>query len=151
MNFADSFVVEAPIQTVWDFLLDINRMGRCVPGVESIETVDDTTYRGKLKVKVGVISAAFGGTVRLAEVDPPHRLVAAIEADDRSSASQVKASFTSNLSPVEAGTRVEYDMEVNLRGKLAQFGLTVVRGTAKKMTAEFVKCLQQAIASEAAS
>jgi len=151
MNFADSFVVNAPIETVWDFLLDINRMGRCMPGVEAIEKIDEVTYHGKLKVKVGIVAAAFGGTVRLTELDPPRRLVAAIEADDRASASQVKASFTSSLTPTEAGTQIDYDMEVNLRGRLAQFGLTVVRGTAKKMTADFVKCLQQSLTSEAAA
>ena len=151
MNISDSFRVEAPVPAVWDLLLDIQRMAQCVPGLESIEAVDDTTYRGRLKVKVGILSAVFSGTVRLAEVDAPRRMRALIEADDRSSASQVKATFTSTLTAAEGSTRVDYEMEVNLRGRLAQFGLTVVKATAKKVTAEFVQCLQHTLSDGAAA
>jgi hypothetical protein len=139
VRIADAFVVRAPLEKVWDLLFDIERMGRCVPGVESIERVDDKTYRGKLKVKVGPIAAAFGGTVTLTQIDPPRRLAAQVEGDDKSIASFVKATFTSTLSPTENGTEVAYQMDMNLRGRLAQFGTAVIGATAKKMTAEFAK------------
>ncbi len=139
MQIGDSFVVRAPLEKVWAFLFDIERMSQCVPGVESIEVVDDKTYRGKLKIKVGPIAAAFGGTVTLTEVEPPRRVVASLEGDDKSSASVVKATFTSTLSPVGGGTEVAYQVDMNLRGRLAQFGGPVIGATAKKMTAEFAK------------
>ena len=101
MQVGDSFVVHAPREKVWELFFDIGRMGQCVPGVESIERVDDVTYRGKLKIKVGPVAAAFNGTAALTEVDPPRRLVASLEGDDRSIASFVKATFTSTLSSVE--------------------------------------------------
>ncbi len=138
MQIDDSFVVRAPREKVWELFFDVERMGRCVPGIESIERVDDTTYRGKLKVKVGPIAAAFNGTAALTEVDPPHRVVALLEGDDKSIVSFVKATFTSTLSPVEGGTQVVYQMDMNLRGRLAQFGTAVFGATAKKVTAEFV-------------
>ncbi|HEY4689923.1 MAG TPA: SRPBCC domain-containing protein, partial [Anaerolineae bacterium] len=100
MNIVDSFVVRAPLEGVWAFLFDLERMGQCVPGVESIERVDDTHYRGKLKVKVGPIAAAFNGTATLVEAEPPRRVVASIEGDDRSIATFVKMTLTSTLSAV---------------------------------------------------
>jgi carbon monoxide dehydrogenase subunit G len=145
VNITDSFTVTAPAETVWALLMDVQRMAECVPGLESIEAVDATTYRGRLKIKLGVISASFTGTVRLTETDPPRRMAALVEADDRSTGSQVRATFSAALAPVEAGTRVDYTMQVNLRGRLAQFGLAVVGPTAKRVTAEFVACLQRKI------
>lgn len=142
MKISDSFIVQAPIETVWDFLLDIERMSQCVPGIESVEAVDDKTYRGKLRVKIGPISTAFNGMVELTEVEPPHRLVASVSGDDKTKGSAVKAAFESTLESVDNGTQVNYQMDLNLRGKLAQFGSAVVTATAKKMTAEFTKNLR---------
>lgn len=139
MLLSDSFTVKAPLETVWQFMFDIERMGKCVPGVESIEMLDETTYRGVLKIKVGPIGAAFNGKVTLSEVEAPRRVVALIEGDDKSIASAVKATFTSTLAEIEGGTEVSYQMDVNVRGRLGQFGTTIIGTTAKKMTAEFAK------------
>ena len=146
MLIKDSFIIQAPLETVWQFFLDIERISQCVPGVEAVEVVDDRNYRGQLKVKVGPISANFNGAATLLEVEPPHRLVATIGADDKSTGSKVKATFTSIFEPVEEGAQVTYEMEVNLRGRLAQFGSTVVQGVAKKMTAQLARCVQTALA-----
>lgn len=150
MEIKDSFSVKADPARVWAYLLDIEQMGRCLPGVESVEATGENTYLGKLKVRVGPITASFDGKATLIELDPPQRLVAVIEGDDKSTGSAVKATFNSTLTPIEDGTQIAYAMEVTLRGRLAQFGLTVFRGMAKKMTAEFGKCIQQALAETVA-
>lgn len=137
MQITDTFTVQAPVADVWSFLLDMERMSRCVPGVETVEALDENTYRGVLKLRLGPLAATFKGLVTLTEVDPPRRLVATVTAEDPAIASTVKSSFTSTLKPLDGGTEVTYEMEINLRGRLAQFGTAVVRGTAKKMTAQF--------------
>ena len=147
MQLSDSFLIHSPPDKVWGFLLDVQQMSQCVPGLEAVEAVDDKTYRGKLRIKVGPVAAAFGGTVTLTEVDSPRRLTATVEGDDNSNASAVKATFTSTLTPVEAGTEVAYQLDVNLRGRLAQFGAAVVGATAKKMTAQFAKCVSAKLES----
>jgi carbon monoxide dehydrogenase subunit G len=139
MLLSDSFTVNAPLDEVWRFMFDIERMGPCVPGVESIEVVDETTYRGVLKIKVGPIGASFRGQVTLREVEAPRRVSALVEGDDKSVASAVKATFTVQLAEIEAGTEVSYQMDVTVRGRLGQFGTTIISATAKKMTAEFAK------------
>jgi carbon monoxide dehydrogenase subunit G len=151
MELKDKFTVPAENQAVWDYLFDIERSSKCMPGVVSVEAVDDETYRGQLKVKVGPIAATFDGKVTLTKVEAPHRLVAQIEGGEKTGGSTVRATFTSTLTPVDGGTQVEYEMDLNLRGRLAQFGLTVVRGTAQKMTAAFGQCVQDALSVEAAS
>lgn len=142
MQIKDSFTIAAPQEKVWELFFDIPRLSQCVPGIESVEAVGDKTYRGKLVVKVGPIKSQFSGLVTLTEVEPPQRIVGTLEGDDKASASSVKASFSGTLTSVEAGTETAFVMDVNLRGRLAQFGGPVINATAKKLTAEFVRNLR---------
>ncbi|HEY5901568.1 MAG TPA: carbon monoxide dehydrogenase subunit G [Anaerolineales bacterium] len=139
MQIKDSFVIRAPREQVWDFLFDIQKLGQCVPGVESVEKIDERTYRGRLALRVGPIRSEFGGTVLLTEVQAPERIAGVVEGDDRSSASSVKANFTGTLGEVEGGTQASFILDVNLRGRLAQFGGPVIAATAKKLTADFAR------------
>ena len=143
MQIKDSFIINAPQEKVWEFLFDIPKLSECVPGIEDVEVVDDKTYRGKLVVKVGPIKSSFSGTVILTEVDAPNRIAGVVEGDDKTSASSVKASFAGTLKTVEGGTEAAFEVEANLRGRLAQFGGPVITATAKKLTAEFAKNLRE--------
>jgi carbon monoxide dehydrogenase subunit G len=143
MLIKDSFVINAPQEKVWNFLFDIPKLSQCIPGIESVEIMDDKTYRGKLVVRVGPIKSAFTGGVKLTEVNAPDRIAGTVEGDDKSSASSVKATFTGTLKAMEGGTEAAFEVEANLRGRLAQFGGPVITATAKKLTAEFAKCLRE--------
>jgi len=142
MQIADSFTVKAPQEEVWKFMFDIPRLSKCIPGIESVEVIDDKTYRGKLVIKVGPIKSEFSGTILLTDIDVPNQIVGTVEGGDKSSASSVKATFTGTLTPVEGGTQAAFQVEANLRGRLAQFGGPVIHATAKKLTAEFAKNLK---------
>lgn len=143
MLIQDSFVINAPQEKVWCFLFDIPELSQCVPGIESVEVVDDKTYRGKLVVRVGPIKSEFSGKVTLTEVRAPNQIAGHVEGDDKASASSVKATFTGTLTPVAGGTEAAFEVDANLRGRLAQFGGAVITATAKKLTAEFAKCLRE--------
>jgi carbon monoxide dehydrogenase subunit G len=142
MQIKDSFIIAAPQEKVWELLFDIPRLSQCVPGIESVEVVDDKTYHGKLVVKVGPIKTEFTGTVTLTEIIAPNRIAGAVDGDDKASASMVKAGFSGTLSTIENGTEAAFVVDVNLRGRLAQFGGPVIAATAKKLTAEFAKNLR---------
>jgi hypothetical protein len=92
---------------------------------------------------VGPIKSAFSGVVTLTEMEAPNRIGGTVEGDDKSSASSVKATFTGTLKTVEGGTEAAFEVEANLRGRLAQFGGPVINATAKKLTAEFAKNLRR--------
>src|SRR5512141_1305743 len=126
MLIQDSFVINAPQEKVWGFLFDIPELSQCVPGIESVEVVDDKTYRGKLVIRVGPIKSEFSGTILLIEVDAPNRIAGTVEGDDKSSASSVKATFTGTLKTIDGGTEAAFEVDANLRGRLAQFGGPVI-------------------------
>jgi carbon monoxide dehydrogenase subunit G len=142
MQIKDSFVINAPQEKVWELLFDIPRLSKCVPGIESVEVIDDKTYRGNLVVKVGPIKTEFTGTVTLTEITAPNRIAGTVDGDDKASASMVKAGFSGTLTSVENGTEAAFIVDVSLRGRLAQFGGPVITATAKKLTAEFAKNLR---------
>ena len=145
MILKDTFTVDAPLDAVWAFLQDIPRLSACVPGAEDVAAVEPDVYRGRLKARVGPLAVAFGGQITILERVPPKRLTALVEGDDKSSASFVKAKFTGHLASVEGGTQLTYEVDMALRGRLAQFGFAVFQGTAKKMAAEFARRLQAAL------
>jgi len=142
MQIKDSFTINAPQEKVWELLFDIPRLSQCVPGIDSVEVVDDRIYRGKLVVKVGPIKSQFSGVVTLTEVEPPQRIAGTVEGDDKASASSIKAGFSGTLTGLETGTEAAFVVDLNLRGRLAQFGGPVISATAKKLTAEFARNLR---------
>lgn len=146
MILKDSFEIEAPVEAVWAFLLDIPRVSACVPGAEAVEEVEPDRYRGKLKAKVGAVKAAFDGEAQLEEKVAPEKLSASFKAEDRKLASIVTGSFVAQLSPTDRGTRLDYEMDIAMRGRLGSIGFTVVQQTAKKTSVEFIDCVATALA-----
>ena len=148
MNIEQKFTVQVPIRTLWDFLIDIEQMSACVPGAENVKATGEETFEGVLKIKVGPIQASFAGTAQLLETDAPRRLVAKGQASDQRSSSMASATFTATLNALdEATTEVIYQVEVNIRGALGRFGQGVIREVAKRLTAEFARCIEARLAA----
>ena len=61
--------IQAPVEQVWAFVMDIPAVSRCVPGVEAFKRVDDDTFEGALKVKVGPVTVHLEGRIVVAERD----------------------------------------------------------------------------------
>ena len=76
MLIEGKFTMKAPIQEVWDFLLEPGTLASCIPGAEKMEPIDDKTWEGVVKQKVGPISVKINFTQTLTEVDPPKHVKA---------------------------------------------------------------------------
>lgn len=149
MMIEQTFTVQAPIQNLWNFLIDIERMSLCVPGAENVKALDDTHYEGTLKVKIGPIVASFQGQAELVQVEAPRRLVAKGSAKDERSNSLASATFSADLRPLaEDQTEIAYQVDVAIRGTLGNFGQGVMREVAKRMTAEFARCVETRLTSQ---
>src|SRR5437588_1975201 len=96
MHIENSFDVNASAQQVFEFLLDVNRVARCVPGAELSEVVDPSTFRGRVKIKVGPITVAYSGTARIASRDESTR-TAVLEAEGRETTGPGSARATSTM------------------------------------------------------
>ncbi|MBI3303754.1 MAG: FAD binding domain-containing protein, partial [Deltaproteobacteria bacterium] len=65
MKFSQRAVIPAAREPLWDFLMDVPKVAKSLPGVETVSQLDDTTYQGTLKVRVGPISLNLQGKITL--------------------------------------------------------------------------------------
>ena len=144
--FEEEFTVSAAPDAVWDFLLDPNRVAPCLPGCESVEVENATTYKVRLTVKVGFLSTTQNLKVELVESDRPRHLVSVARGEDRKLASQVEVRNTLDLSAAAAGaTLVRYRSEVRVLGRLGSIGDAVMKVKAKQLAGDFAANVRAAI------
>lgn len=142
MQFSGTVDIAAPRERVWAFVMDPNQVGRCGPGVESIEVVDDTHFRATAKVGIGFISARFKVDMEFAEVHAPDD--ATIKAHGQAPGSAVDAVATMRLTDgADGGTVMAWSADVNLAGTLASVGARLIEGTANKMIGQTFDCMKQ--------
>ena len=144
--FEEEFTVGAAPDAVWDFLLDPERVAPCLPGCESVEVEDATTYRVRLTVKVGFLSTTQRLKVEIVESDRPRHLVSLARGEDRKLASQVEVRNTLDLAPAgAAGTLVRYRSEVRVLGRLGSVGDAVMKVKARQLAGDFAANVRAAI------
>lgn len=153
MIFEHRITVDAPRERVWDFLMDVPAVGKCVPGVESVTPQADDRYTGVLRVKIGPISARLEGTMTLAERDRElWRARMDAQGSDRRIGGAVAAKMTMRLDPrPDGGTDIAVHTDASVLGKLGQFGQAIIKRQADQMLAEFGRNVSHALASPAGS
>ena len=140
MKINEKSTVKAPIQEVWDFLLDPQKLGSCVPGCEKVETIDDSSYMVTEAVKVGPISARFDLKVTLLEMNPPNHVLVSLVGKDAKTASHFNTRATVNLQSISSDeTEIDFEMEVTLGGVLGKFGEGVIRRKADSQAETFAR------------
>jgi carbon monoxide dehydrogenase subunit G len=147
MILDQTITVQAPVDRVWEFMMDIPAVSRCVPGVESFEQLDTDTYLGALKVRVGPIGVTLQGKVTVAERDREQlRSRLDVTAAEKRIASTVKAKATMTLVPKgENQTEVNIHTDAAILGKLGEFGQAVMRRKADQVMAEFASNMSKAL------
>jgi carbon monoxide dehydrogenase subunit G len=150
VKIENAFTVPAPPERLWSYLLDVERVAPCMPGAELTETVDDTTWKGKVNLKLGPVSLAFAGTVSIEERDDDdHRVVLRAKGMEQKGKGAANASVTSWLEPGDGETTVRMMADVQLTGAVAQLSRGLLPGVSKKLTAQFAECLQANMSAEA--
>ncbi|HMA15172.1 MAG: SRPBCC family protein [Bacteroidota bacterium] len=136
MQMTGQYRIEAPRETVWQALNDVEVLRQCIPGVEEIEKTSDTSFAAKVRAKVGPVSARFAGEVTLSDLDPPNGYTISGEGKG-GAAGFAKGGAKVRLADDGAATLLSYQVEAQVGGKLAQIGSRLIDGTAKKMADDF--------------
>ncbi len=140
------FDVPQPIDEVWAFLTDPERIVDCLPGATLLEAIDDRTFRGEIGMKLGPIGTVFRGVIRFDELDPDaHHVVMRGEGKDDRGTGSVRMTMTSDLTVAEdGGTRVWVSQTVVLSGRLASFGRGgVIQSVADLVFGRFTRCVTE--------
>ena len=148
MIIEGGFRVKAPIQKLWDMLLEPETLGSCLPGAEKIEKIDDKTYDAVVKQKVGPIKVKLSFRNILTKVEPPTHLELEGEGEDVTKLGHMKQKTTVDLKDAGNGeVEVSYKSDVAIVGKLAMFGDRIMKSKAKDVEKEFTANLQEKLKS----
>jgi carbon monoxide dehydrogenase subunit G len=147
VKIEDSFRVDVPVDEAWKVLLDLERIAPCLPGAQLTE-VEGDEYRGTVKIKVGPITAQYKGVAKIEEADEAnHKVVLQAEGRDTRGQGNASATVTATLVEAGGGTTVNIDTDLNITGKVAQFGRGVMADVSSKLLAQFVSCLETTVLS----
>ena len=141
MELEHTFTVPVPPEQAFTVLQDIERIGPCMPGA-SIDTVDGTSFTGKVKVKIGPIQVTYAGEAEYADLDPG-ALTATINARGKESrgSGTANATITAKITEVPEGAEVNVVTDLAITGKPAQFGRGVMEEVGQKLINQFAECL----------
>ena len=152
MELTNDFTVNAPIDTAWDTLTDVERIAPCLPGAQLTE-IEGDTYRGLVKVKVGPITAQFKGQASFVEKDTEqHRAVLKAEGRDTGGKGNASALITAQLEPIASDvTKVTVATDLTITGKVAQFGRGALADVSEKLLKQFVTNLESTVLTNGAA
>lgn len=136
MQLNDHRDIKAEPDTVWASILDPEVLKACIPGCESLTGSPEAGYEAVVAQKVGPVKAKFTGVVTLSDIVEGRSLTITGEGKG-GPAGFAKGGAKVVLEPGAEGTRLCYEVEANVGGKLAQLGSRIIDGFAKKLADEF--------------
>jgi uncharacterized protein len=145
VKIENEFVVSAPVQQAWEAMLDLERIAPCLPGA-SIDEASDEEYQGTMAIKLGPISARYRGTVNVEEADEEnHRAVLRANGKETRGQGSASATITTTLYEENGNTRVHVETDMQVAGRVAQFGRGIMQDVAEELMGRFSTCLEQEV------
>lgn len=141
----ERFEVQAPVERVWKYLIDPKRVVECLPGAELLEQQDDRTFLGAIKVKVGPLAMSYKGQAKFTEVnEQTHQVRMVGDAREVGGSGSTKVSMLSTVSPLaNGGSEVLVNADIDLVGKIVQFGRGMIEEVSRQMFRQFSTCVKQ--------
>ena len=148
MKLEQAFEVQAPIEQVWEALIDLERVAPCLPGATITGHDEDGTYHGEFKVKLGPTTAAYKGTVKIEEADAAtHTATMRAKGTDKRGQGGANATIVNTLTAEGDVTRVSAVTDFTITGRLARFGRGgMIEDISNRLMRDFSTCLQSRIA-----
>ena len=149
MKLEQAFEVQAPIEQVWEALIDLERVAPCLPGATITGHDEDGTYHGEFKVKLGPTTAAYKGTVKIEEADAAtHTATMRAKGTDKRGQGGANATIVNTLTAEGDVTRVEAVTDFTITGRLARFGRGgMIEDISNRLMRDFSTCLQSRISA----
>jgi carbon monoxide dehydrogenase subunit G len=151
IQIEETFQVAVPVDTVWRFLLDPHRVVTCMPGAELEQVVDERTFEGAVKIKLGAITTRYRGRVQLTEVDEAAHTVRMLAEGRETGGGTAKGTLTSQVRALPDGdTEVIAQAEVDITGRVMQMGRGMIQGVSSQLFAQFATRTREALETPAA-
>ena len=139
MQLKNQFEIDADLEQTWTLLTDLERIMPCMPGA-ALDGIEGDNFLGNVKIKVGPIGAHFRGTARFTQKDDAtyHAVISAAGKDPKGQAA-ANAQIHAWLEPVtDTRTRVLIDTDLDISGRMAQFGRGAIADVSNRLIGQFV-------------
>ena len=151
IQIEETFQVAVPVDTVWRFLLDPHRVVTCMPGAQLEQVVDEHTFEGAVKIKLGAITTRYRGRVQLTEVDEAEHTVRMLAEGRETGGGTAKGTLTSQVRALPDGnTEVIAQADVDITGRVMQMGRGMIQGVSSQLFAQFASRTRDALETPAA-
>jgi uncharacterized protein len=150
MKFTGDILVEAPREAVYAKVRDARFFASCVEGVQELNEIDPDHYTAVLETKVAYLKFKFNVAVEVVRADPPREIEAKVEGTPLGIVGRLTATAVTRLAEEGKETKVSYEIEAALTGKLGSLGQPVLRAKAKEMEKKFAERMRAAFAAEGA-
>jgi carbon monoxide dehydrogenase subunit G len=150
MQIKEAFVVEVPQQAVWQFFEQLERVARCVPGVQQVEMVAPDRYKVVVTQKVGFISATFEMTTQVDAREPLQYVeLSSVGKSIQGAVGNLRSKDRVEFEPTEGGTRVTLTSDLAVGGMLGALGHKVIASKSKEITVKFAEALHAELQTSA--
>jgi uncharacterized protein len=143
MNFEGTFEVKAPRDKVWDFVIDPNKIGKCLPDLKSLQVEADNKFTAVARVGIGFMKGDFKFQLAIVEQNPPSH--ARLKGTGTGVGSNVNMDTSIDLADSDIGTKLTYKADVQIGGTLASVGQRVIGGTIEKTISEVFTCVKRQV------
>jgi carbon monoxide dehydrogenase subunit G len=144
IKIQETFQVKAPIDAVWQFMMTPEKVVTCMPGAGLDEVVDERTFLGNVKVKVGAVTSSYKGRVQLTEVDEQGHVVQMVAEGRETGGGLAKGTLSGRLRSLpDGGTEAVVEASVDLTGRIMQVGRGMIQGVAQQLFKQFVSRTQE--------
>ncbi len=142
--------IKASREEVWRALNDPDVLRQAIPGCQSLEKVSDTEFKATVVTKIGPVQAKFNGEVELQDLDPPNGYTISGKGSG-GVAGNARGAAKVKLEPDGDGTKLMYDVDAQVTGKLAQLGSRLIDSTAKMLAGQFFNKFEAIVGQQAAA
>lgn len=147
----ERFQIPAPPNRVWSFLTDPQQVVRCLPGAELLEVQDERTFLGRVRVKIGPVTASYRGKAEFAEVDAENRRLRMVgEGQETGGSGSARMTMSSEVAGLpDGGSEVRVAVEMEVVGKVVQFGRGMIEEVSRQLFRQFASSVEAALTDEA--
>ena len=145
MHIDGSYRFNAPVQAVWDTLLNPDTIAGCMPGCEEFQPTGPDEFRAAMRIKVGPIVGSYSGKIRLLDQEPPLRY--RMDVEGGGGPGHMTGSGLMTLTDEDGATVVSYEGDAAVTGKIAVVGQRLMGAAAKMMIGQFFGCMEKKLPS----
>lgn len=146
MKLAHTATIVAPAEKIWAVVMDIPVAARCVPGVAAVTPAGPDQYKGQLLVQIGPVRLVLDGDIAVtARDDRAYRATLRADAKDSRLGGTVHAAVDVILTEHADGCQLRIESDVQIAGRIGEFGQPVIKRKSDQLLAQFADCLSRTV------